>query len=255
MSPARRSAKPALLPTRPILATTTSPLRGSSTCLTPYRSAEWVRQPVHVPAGVWHSVNYSHNTFSVESLLDEVAVAAERDPFDLRRELLSSKARRLDVLDALRLRSGWGMAPPTGRARGVALVEAFGSIVGQVTEVSGTATDPRLHRVRVVYDCGITVNPDTVAAQMQEAVVQVLSAALTRGMPFKEGAPAKRNFNDYSFGGLAESPPIIDVTPAVDASTEPLGGVGAPVLPCAAPAMINAIARLTGTRLRSLPLR
>ena len=217
--------------------------------------AEWVRQPVHVPVGVWRSVGYSHNTFFVESFLDEVAVAAKRDPFALRRELLTGKPRHLAVLDALRLRSGWDTAPPTGRARGVALVEAFGSIVGQVIEVSGTATEPRVRRVTVVYDCGRTVNPDTVAAQMQGAIVQGLSAALSGGMPFQAGTPMKRNFDNYRVGRLAESPPVIDVTPAVNASTEPPGGVGEPGMPCAAPAMVNAIARLTGKRLRSLPLR
>lgn len=216
--------------------------------------AEWVRQPIHIPLGTWRSVGFSHNTFFVEAFLDEVAATTKQDPFDLRAGLLTGKSRHLAVLAALRTRSGWATPAPPGRARGMAFVEGFGSIVGQVLEVSGTVESPRIHSVTVVYDCGRVINPDTVAAQMQGAVIQGLAVALSGGMPFSAGTPTKRNFNTYKVPRLADTPPTIDVSPADPTSTEPPGGVGEPGLPCAAPALVNALSALTGTRLRSLPI-
>lgn len=218
------------------------------------RRLEWVRQPVHVPVGVWRSIGYSSNTFFLETFLDEVAAAAGRNPLALRRELLAGRPRHLAVLDAVRARSEWDSPAPSGRARGLALMDGFGSIVATVAEVSGQVSSPVVHRVTVAYDCGRTINPDTVAAQLQGAVVQGLSAAISGGMPFKDGAPGKRNFNSYRIGRLAETPPEVDVVAAAPGSTEPPGGVGEAGMPGAAPALVNALARLTGTRVRSLPL-
>ena len=218
------------------------------------RRLEWVRQAVHVPVGVWRAIGCSTNTFFLETFLDEVAQAAGRDPIALRRELLVGKPRHLAVLDAVRARSGWDKAPASGRARGVAFMEAFGSLVATVAEVSGSVSSPVVHRVTVAYDCGRTINPDTVAAQLQGAVVQGLSAAVSGGMPFKEGAPTKRNFDSYKIGRLSDTPPVVDVVAAAPTSTETPGGVGEAGLPGAAPALVNALARLTGTRARSLPL-
>ncbi|NUS04703.1 MAG: xanthine dehydrogenase family protein molybdopterin-binding subunit [Nonomuraea sp.] len=215
---------------------------------------EWVRQPVHVPVGTWRSVGFSHNTFFVETFLDEVAVATRQNPCDLREALLAGKPRHLAVLRALRARSGWDTPPPAGRARGLAFVEGFGSIVGEVVEVSGTVSSPKVHRVTVVYDCGRVINPDTVAAQFQGAVVQGLAVALSGGMPFSAGAPTRRNFNTYKVPRLADTPPLIDVHPSDVANSAAPGGVGEPGLPCAAPALVNALYALTGTRQRSLPL-
>jgi isoquinoline 1-oxidoreductase subunit beta len=215
---------------------------------------EWVRQPITVPVNVWRSIGCSHNTFFLEAFLDEVAATAGRDPLALRRELLAGKPQHLAVLEALRVRSAWDTPVPAGRARGVAFMEAFGSLVGQVFEVSGTPSAPVVHRVTVVYDCGRVINPDTVAAQLQGGVVQGLSAAVSGEMPFTAGTPMKRNFNTYKVGRLADTPPVIDVFPAAPGSTATPGGIGEAGLPGAAPALVNALARLTGTRVRRLPL-
>lgn len=217
----------------------------------PNLTVEWIRDPAQVPVGYWRSVGHSHNSFFLESLLDEVALATGKDPLQLRRELLVGKSRHLAVLDLLALRSGWGTAPASGRARGVSLTEAFGSLVGQVAEVSGTWSSPVVHRVTVVVDCGSTINPDTVKAQMEGAVIHGLSAALTGEMPFEGGQPKKSNFNGYDLLRMKQAP-AVDVH--ILESGAALGGVGEPGVPGIAPAVAGALAALTGQRFRSMPL-
>jgi isoquinoline 1-oxidoreductase beta subunit len=212
---------------------------------------EWIRDTAEVPVGYWRSVGNSHNVFFAECFLDELAAAAKRDPVELRRSLLGGNPRARAVLDTLAEKSGWSSPPGRGRARGVALCQCFGSIVGEVVEVSGSATSVRVARVTVVIDCGSTINPDTVQAQVESAVLQGLAAALWGDMPFRAGQPLRTNFNQFRLGRLKEAPPI-DVT--IVESGAALGGVGEPALPPVAPALVNAWARIDGTRRRTLPL-
>jgi isoquinoline 1-oxidoreductase beta subunit len=212
---------------------------------------EWVRDPAEVPVGFWRSVGHSHNAFFLESFLDEVAAATGRDPFAVRRDLLAGKRRHLAVLDALERHSGWADPVPAGRARGMALSDSFGSLSAQVAEVSGTPSDPVVHRITIVVDCGTTINPDTVRAQLEGGVMHGLSAALDGEMPFQDGEPRKRNFNSYKMLRMAEAPPV-DVH--VIESGAALGGIGEVGVPCVAPALANAFARLGGVRARTLPL-
>ena len=142
------------------------------------------------------------------------------------------------------------MAP--GRGRGVALHESFRSIVGEVVEVS-VADDGTLaiDRVVCVVDCGTVINPDTVKAQMEGAILFGLTAALFGEITIEEGRVAQSNFHDYDMIRMAQAP---DFETHIVPSTEPPGGVGEPGLPPALPALTNAIFAATGERIRSLPV-
>jgi isoquinoline 1-oxidoreductase subunit beta len=202
-----------------------------------------------VPIGYWRSVGHSHNAFFKESFLDEVAHAAGKDPVALRRELLARHPRQLAVLDAAVARAG---TPGAGRAHGVALHQSFGSIVAQVAEVSVEGKQIRVHRVVCAVDCGIAVNPNIVAQQMESAVVFGLSAALMGEITVKDGRIAQSNFNDYPVLRI-DAAPLVETI--VMPSAEPPEGVGEPGLPPIAPAVAAAVFKLTGQRLRSLPLK
>jgi len=202
-----------------------------------------------VPLGYWRSVGHSHNAFFKEAFLDEVAHAAGQDGVAYRRSLLARHPRHLAVLDAAVKKAG---APPEGRAHGVALHQSFGSIVAQVAEVSVEGTEIRVHRVVCAIDCGIVVNPNIVAQQMESAVVFGLSAALGGEITIKEGRVQQSNFGDYPVLRMDRAPQVETV---ILASAEPPEGVGEPGVPPIAPAVAAAVFKLTGKRLRSLPLR
>ena len=202
-----------------------------------------------VPLGYWRSVGHSHNAFFKEGFLDEVAHAAGQDGVAYRRALLAKHPRHLAVLDAAVRKAG---TPPAGRAHGVALHQSFGSIVAQVAEVSVEGTDIRVHRVVCAIDCGIVVNPNIVAQQMESAVVFGLSAALSGEITIKDGRVQQSNFGDYPVLRFDRAP-VVDTV--IVASAEPPEGVGEPGVPPVAPAVAAAVFKLTGKRLRSLPLR
>ena len=206
-----------------------------------------------VPVLWWRSVGHSHTAFVVESFFDEVAHAGGKDPFEFRRELLTQHPRHRRVLELAAQKAGWGRRLLKGRGRGLALHESFGSFVAQVAEVSLTpAGKVRVHRVVCAIDCGLTVNPDTIKAQMESSVVFGLSAALYGQITFKNGRVEQGNFNDYSMLHLDEMPRVdVHIVP----SQEPLGGVGEPGVPPVAPAVANAVFQAVGIRVRRLPLQ
>jgi isoquinoline 1-oxidoreductase beta subunit len=206
-----------------------------------------------VAIGYWRSVGHSHNAFFKEGFLDEVAHAAGKDGVVLRRELLRDHPRHLAVLEAALLKAG---SAPAGRAHGVALHQSFGSIVAQVAEVSvagaGKDAQIRVHRVVCAVDCGIVVNPNIVAQQVESSVVFGLSAALGGEITLKDGRVQQSNFGDYPVLRMHEAPLVETV---IVPSMEPPEGMGEPAVPPVAPAVANAVFKLTGQRLRALPLR
>jgi isoquinoline 1-oxidoreductase beta subunit len=206
-----------------------------------------------VPIGYWRSVGHSHNAFFKESFLDEVAHAGGKDGVALRRELLRDHPRHLAVLEAALAKAG---SAPEGRAHGVAVHQSFGSIVAQVAEVSvlGSGKDAqiRVHRVVCAVDCGIVVNPNILAQQVESAVVFGLSAALAGEITLKDGRVQQTNFGDYPVLRMNEAPLVETV---IVPSIEPPEGMGEPATPPVAPAVASAVFKLTGQRLRSLPLR
>jgi isoquinoline 1-oxidoreductase beta subunit len=206
-----------------------------------------------VALGYWRSVGHSHNAFFKESFVDELAHAAGRDGAAFRRTLLQKHPRHLAVLEAAVVRAG---TAPAGRAHGLALHESYGSIVCQVAEVSvagqGSGRDIVVHRVVCAIDCGIAVNPNIIAQQMESGVIFGLSAALSGAITIKDGRIEQSNFHDYPVLRMDRAPVVETV---IIPSAEPPQGVGEPGVPPIAPAVANALFVLTGQRLRSLPLR
>jgi isoquinoline 1-oxidoreductase subunit beta len=200
----------------------------------------------------WRSVGHSNTAFAVESFIDECAAAAGTDPTEYRRSLLGEQQRRhRAVLDLLAEKSGWGQPLPAGRARGIAIHASFGSVVGEVAEVSMQGGLPRVHRVVAVIDCGIAVNPQMIAAQIESAVNYGLSAALYGEITFADGKPQQANFDTYQVVRINEAPAVeTHILP----SDQPPSGVGEPALPPIAPAVANAIFALTHKRVRRLPM-
>jgi isoquinoline 1-oxidoreductase subunit beta len=204
-----------------------------------------------VPVLWWRSVGHSHTAFVMETMIDEVAAAAGKDPVALRRELLAKHPRVLRVLDLAAEKSGWGSAPPRGRGRGIAVHESFGSVCAQVAEVSLEDGKVKVHRVVAAFDCGLVVNPLTVEAQLQSAIAFGLSAALHQKITIEAGRVQQSNFHDYPVLRMNEMPRVeVHLVAGGDKPT----GVGEPGTPPIAPAVANALFALTGKRARTLPL-
>lgn len=207
---------------------------------------------VNVPVQWWRSVGHSHTGFVVESFIDEAAHAAGKDPYVFRRGLLKEHPRHLGVLDLAAHRSGWGKELAPGHARGIAMMESYGSFVAEVAEVSVSPEGKvRVHKVVCAIDCGRTVNPSTVEAQMEGGIVYGLSAALYGAITLGNGRVRESNFNNYPVLRINEMPVVeVHIVP----STEAPGGVGEPGVPPIAAAVTNAIFAATGKRIRTLPI-
>jgi isoquinoline 1-oxidoreductase beta subunit len=200
----------------------------------------------------WRSVGNFHTAFAVESTIDELAHAAGKDPLAYRLEVLRRKPRFARALQQAATKAGWGTPAPTGRARGLAVHEAEGSIVAEVAEVSVESGRIRVHAVTAVVDCGMVINPLGVDAQVQGSIVYGLSAVLHGGLTFDGGRIRESNFHNYPVLRMNEMPRI---SVHVIESGAAMGGVGEPATALIAPAVANAVFALTGQRLRSLPLR
>ena len=218
----------------------------------PNRRVEHVLSKTPVPVGFWRSVGHSYNAFFVECFIDELAGAADRDPYRFRRAMLAGRPRHLKVLDAAASRAGWGRPLSRGMGRGIALHESFRSIVAQVAEVSVSSSGAiEVHRVVCAIDCGMAVNPDTVVAQMQSGIIFGLTAALYGEITLKQGRVEQSNFPSYDMLRLAQTP-VIEAH--IVESGASLGGVGEPGTPPIAPAVANALFAATGRRVRKLPI-
>ena len=222
----------------------------------PYSFANFKLEATNVEAGVpimvWRSVGNSHTEFARESALDELAIAASRDPVDLRRELLANNPRTLHALEVAAERASWGTPSAEGRARGIAC-SSFLSHSAQVTEVSLDERG-RVHVDRVVFalDCGIMINPDLIHQQVESGILYGLGAAAWGEIVLGDGGEiVTQNFDRYPVARM-QSTPAIEVH--LIESNEPPTGVGEVSVPTVAPALANAIAALTGTRIRRLPL-
>jgi isoquinoline 1-oxidoreductase subunit beta len=210
-----------------------------------------------IPVLWWRSVGHSHTAFAMESLVDELAHAAGKDPVEYRRGLLANHARHLGVLNLAAEKAGWGGPLEKGRGRGVAVHESFGSFIAQVAEVSVENTlngvgAIRVHRVVCAVDCGIAVNPAGIAAQIESGIAFGLGAALHSHITFKDGRVQESNYHDYQVLRMSEMPAVeVHIVP----STEKSGGVGEPGTAPIAPAVANALFALNGQRLRELPFQ
>ena len=204
-----------------------------------------------VPVLWWRSVGHSHSAFVMESLVDELAHAAKKDPLAYRRTLLKGNQRHLAALNLAAEKASWGKPLAKGVFRGIAVHESFGSFVAQVAEVSVNKGEVKVLRMVCAIDCGLSVNPDSLKAQMESSISFGLGAAMQSEITFKDGMVEKSNFHDYKVMRMADMP---KVEVYIVQSTEKMGGVGEPGLPPVAPAVTNAIFAATGKRIRNLPI-
>ena len=205
-----------------------------------------------VPVGYWRSVGHSHNAFFSESFIDELAHAAQTDPLQFRRKLLKDAPRYLAVLNLAAEKAQWGAKLPAGHALGIAIHESFGTIAAQVAQVSvGNSGLPLVHRVICALDCGVAVNPQIIAQQVESSVIYGLTAALYGRIDIEEGVVKQTNFSQYQMVKLRQAPIVqTHIVPSMHAP----GGIGEPAVPPLAPAVSNAFFVLTGKRHRSLPI-
>jgi isoquinoline 1-oxidoreductase subunit beta len=208
------------------------------------------QEPPGVLTSWWRGVGPTRSVFVVESFIDELAAAAGQDPIGYRRPLLKD-ARLRAVLDLVAEKSGWGTPLAKGRGRGVSIQFAFGSYLAQVAEVEVQGSAVRVERVVCAFDCGQTVNPDTIHAQLEGGVIFGLSAVLSGEVTFADGRVQQSNFNDYPVLRFGEAPRI--ETHLVQSREKP-GGVGETGTACIQAAVCNAVFAATGQRVRTLPL-
>ncbi len=207
--------------------------------------------------GNWRSVGASQNGFFTESFMDEMAHAAGQDPYEFRKKHIEKSDlpdadRYLAVLNKVASMANWSTPLAEGKSRGIAILKSFGSIVGQVAEVTKLGDKQiKIDKVYCVIDCGRIVNPDTIEAQMQSGIIYGLSAALFGEITMTDGQIDQQNFPQYEMVRMNTSPTVDVHIMEVDAYP---GGVGEPATPPAAPAVVNAIFAATGDRVRSLPL-
>ncbi len=218
----------------------------------PNMRVEYVRvEPPGIQTAFWRGVGLTHNVFVVESFIDELAHAAKQDPF-LYRKAHAVNPRALAVLTLAAEKADWGTTLPARRGRGISLQFAFGSYSSTVVEVE-VAPDGsiKVHRIVCAADCGIVVNPDTLAAQFEGGTLFGLTAALYGAITLKNGRVEQSNFHDYRPMRMNECP-VVEMH--LVKSTEAPGGVGETPTSAIAPAVTNAIFAATGVRVRTLPI-
>jgi isoquinoline 1-oxidoreductase beta subunit len=206
----------------------------------------------HVPVGFWRAPG-QQNAFYRECFIDELAVAAGKDPVEFRVAMLKEGDKNRLVLEAVAKAAGWGSGLPAGVHRGVAVADGFGSYAAMVAEVSVSAAGaPKVHRIVLAIDSGYVVNPDTCRAQAESNVVYGLGSILYQEINVKDGRVVESNFHDFRL-------PRIDEMPKVETVLVPTGGFwgghGEPAILPLTPAVCNAIFAATGKRVRSLPLK
>ncbi|MEP6570593.1 MAG: xanthine dehydrogenase family protein molybdopterin-binding subunit [Acidobacteriota bacterium] len=210
---------------------------------------------VNVPVLWWRSVGNTHTAFVMETLIDELATRAHVDPISYRRKLLKPDAKKLRAaLDLMDEKSAaWRNKLPRGHASGISCHESFNTAVACAVEVSIENKRPRIHRATIALHCGLAVNPLTVESQFQAGVGFGVIQLMAKGaITLKDGRVEQRNFDGYTPAYIADAPVSVEVH--IVPSTEAPTGCGEPPVPVISPAVVNALAKLTGKRYRSLPL-
>ncbi|MEM8916579.1 MAG: molybdopterin cofactor-binding domain-containing protein, partial [Pseudomonadota bacterium] len=206
---------------------------------------------VGIPVLWWRSVGHTHTAYVMETMMDELAEAAGMDPVAFRLNHLGDDPRKAGVLELAAEKAGWSEPPAEGHFRGVAVHKSFSSYVAEVAEVSlredGTV---KVEKVVCAVDCGVAVNPDNVRAQVEGGLGYGLSAILREELTLTEGEVDQWNYPDYTPLRISDMPEVeVHIVPSTEAPT----GIGEPGTPPIGPAVANAVAKATGTRVRDLP--
>ena len=219
----------------------------------PNRRIDHAMRNPHVPPGFWRGVNINQNAIFVECFVDELAEAAGQDALEFRRGMLAHHPQALAVLNAVAERGGWGTPAPEGVHRGLAVFRAFASYVAACAEVSVEGgTKVKVHRIVGATDCGYAVNPAQIERQVAGSFVYGLSALFMQQCTVKDGRIEQTNFHDYDSMRIRQMPRVESI---VMPSGGFWGGVGEPTICVAAPAVLNAMYRATGRRIREFPLK
>ena len=214
---------------------------------------EFARQERGIDVGFWRAVGGGDSKHAVETMIDEVAAVRKQDPVEFRLELLARQPRAQAVIREVAAMSGWGGKRPAGRVLGIAYSDMWETHIAEVVEISLDRKRGaiKVHKVWAAVDTGVAVLPKNVATQVEGGIVWGISGVLKEQITFKDGVPEQSNFHDYPVLRINEVP-VINVRVMV--TDNPPGGVGECGLPPVAPAIANAVARLTGgRRLRHLP--
>jgi isoquinoline 1-oxidoreductase beta subunit len=212
-----------------------------------------MRNP-HVPPGFWRGVNINQNAVFIESFMDELAEAAGQDPVEFRRKLLGNSPRALGVLNAVADKIGWSKPAPAGVYRGVAQMKAFDSFVAAACEISvKDGNKVKVHRIVAATDPGYAVNPAQIERQIAGSFVYGLSALFFQECTVKDGRIEQSNFHNYNSMRIAQMPKVESII--MPTGGKVWGGIGEPTICVAAPAVLNAYAKATGKRIRSVPLK
>jgi isoquinoline 1-oxidoreductase beta subunit len=212
-----------------------------------------MRNP-HVPPGFWRGVNINQNAVFIESFMDELAEAAGQDPVEFRRKLLGNSPRALGVLNAVATKIGWSKPAPQGVYRGVAQMKAFDSFVAAACEISvKDGNKVKVHRIVAATDPGYAVNPAQIERQIAGSFVYGLSALFFQECTVKDGRIEQTNFHQYNSMRIAQMPKVESIIMPTGGTV--WGGIGEPTICVAAPAVLNAYAKATGKRIRSVPLK
>jgi len=222
---------------------------------TPYAITNFRSEVINAKAGVpvlwWRSVGHTHTAYAMETMIDNIAQAAGKDPADLRRELLKDHPRHLAVLDVVTEKAGWGTELPKGKFRGLALHESFGTVVGEVAEIAMDEKGGfKVERVVCAVDCGTAINPDQIRAQMEGGIGFGLGSVLHEELTLTNGQVDQTNYDSYLPLRIEEMPKVETYIVPSDATPS---GVGEPGVPPIGPAVANALASANGKRVRILP--
>ena len=213
-----------------------------------------VASPIHIPFGVWRSVDHSQHAFFTESFIDELAALSNSDPLEYRLKLLGHLPRYQRLLEKVRDMIDWkfeDFSKSSGRGLGVAIVKSFGSIAAQAVQVTVNNDELKIDKICCAVDPGFAVNPDGFKAQIEGGIIYGLTAALYGEINVENGRVKQSNFHDYPIARFDEVP---EISTEIINGGGPMGGAGEPGTPPIAPALTNAVYVATGNRIRKLPI-